>query len=99
MRSLQSTTREALARLGFYALFIKLATTLAFKSTSKAVIWRSKHIISPSLGAQSLAKKLVVIPIFLAKPLTHIPESFRRMPPPPVGQGLPIVDPSMLSLN
>lgn len=59
-------------------LFINSTTTLASNSTMfRALIIRYKHMICPSLRAQSLARKLVgvAIPIFLGRVLIQAPES------------------------
>ena len=56
-------------------------------------------MICPSLRAQSSAKKLVVIPIFLEKALIQAPESEQSTPSPPAAPGFPSDESSVLSLN
>ena len=88
-RSLQSATREELVAFDIPVLFINSTTTLASNSTSRALIFRFKHMICPSLRAQSSAKKLVVIPIFLEKALIQAPESEQSTPSPLAASGFP----------
>ena len=52
----------------------------------------------PSLRPHSSAMKLLVTPIFLAKPTFHSPFSFLIRPPQPAGPELPDEAPSELSL-
>ena len=99
IRYLQSSTKGEITLLAFLELFSKSTMDLASISISIAGKWRFKHWRSPSLRPHSSAAKLIVIPIFLSYPQIHSPSSFLMSPPLPAKPGLPVEEPSKLSLN
>ena len=85
--------------VGLLVLFIKLEITLASNSTSRVLMCICRRIYNSSLKAQNSARKLAVVPIFLANALTQEPESLQRIPPPPATPRLPREAPSVFNLN